>query len=101
MANHHCRMLSERHCRKRTAIVQLTQAHAQNLDEADRTSTDDELDKKDPMRLVRRMRGRELRLIQGQDIIRGEGLSTRDESVGNVLVETVLDNPCYVMQQSS
>jgi pyridoxine kinase len=62
--------LSKTHC-----MVQLTQAHVQNLDEADRTTTDDELDKKDPMRLVRRMRGRELRLIQGQSIIRGEGLS--------------------------
>lgn len=61
--------LSKTHC-----IVQLTHAHAQNLDEEDRTATDDELDKEDPMRLVRRMRGRELRLIQGQDIIRGEGL---------------------------
>lgn len=64
--------LSKTHC-----MVQLTQAYARNLDEADRTTTDDELDKKDPMRLVRRMRGRELRLIQGQDIIRGEGLSRK------------------------
>lgn len=62
--------LSKTHC-----IVQLTNDHAQGLDEADRTTTDDELDKKDPMRLVRRMRGRELRLIQGQNIIRGKGSS--------------------------
>lgn len=59
---------------KTHALVQSTHDHAQTLEEADRTSTDDELDKKDPMRLVRRMRGRELRLIQGQDIIRAEGL---------------------------
>lgn len=59
---------------KTHAIVELTDAYAQTLEEADRTSTDDELDEKDPMRRVRRMRGRELRLIQGQDIIRGEGL---------------------------
>ena len=58
---------------KTHAIVQLTHAYSQTLEEADRTSTDDELDEKDPMRVVRRMRGRELRLIQGQDIIRGEG----------------------------
>jgi pyridoxine kinase len=58
-------------------IVEITDAYAQTLDEADRTSTDDELDEKDPMRLVRRMRGRELRLIQGQGIIRGEGLRRR------------------------
>lgn len=60
---------------KTHAIVELTHAYAQTLEEADTTSTDDELDGKDPMRLVRRMRGRELRLIQGQDIIRGEGLN--------------------------
>lgn len=58
---------------KTHAIVQLTDDYTKTLDGADRTSTDDELDEKDPMRLVRRMRGRELRLIQGQDIIRGEG----------------------------
>ena len=60
---------------KTHAIVQLTHAYAQTLEEADRTSTDDELDGKDPTRVVRRMRGRELRLIQGQDIIRGKGLT--------------------------
>ena len=59
---------------KTHAIVQSTNVYTQTLGEADRTSTDDELDEKDPMRLVRRMRGRELRLIQGQDIIRGDGL---------------------------
>lgn len=59
---------------KTHAIIELTDAYSQTLEEADRTGTDDELDEKDPMRLVRRMRGRELRLIQGQDIIRGEGL---------------------------
>lgn len=59
---------------KTHAIVELTHDYTQTLEEADRTITDDELDAKDPMRVVRRMRGRELRLIQGQDIIRGEGL---------------------------
>ncbi|KAF9648645.1 Ribokinase-like protein [Thelephora ganbajun] len=60
---------------KTHAIVQLTHAYAQTLEEEDRANTDDELDEKDPMRRVRRMRGRELRLIQGQEIIRGEGSS--------------------------
>jgi len=60
---------------KTHALVQLTHAYAQTLEEADRTNTDDELDKQDPMRVVRRMRGRELRLIQGQDIIRSQGLA--------------------------
>jgi len=32
--------------------------------------TDGEKDKLDPMRVVRRMRGRELRLVQCQDILR-------------------------------
>ena len=59
---------------KTHAIVRLTETYTKALEEADRTSTDDELDERDPMRRVRRMRGRELRLIQGQDIIRGEGL---------------------------
>jgi len=59
---------------KTHAIVELTDAYTKTLDEADRTSTDDELDEGDPMRRVRRMRGRELRLIQGQDVLRGEGL---------------------------
>ena len=59
---------------KTHAIVEFTHNYSQTLEEADKTSTDDELDEKDPMRLVRRMRGRELRLIQGQDIIRGQGL---------------------------
>ena len=62
---------------KTHAIVELTRAYAQTL-EADRTSTDDELDGKYPMRLVRRMRGRELRLIQGQDIIRGDSGLNRE-----------------------
>lgn len=59
---------------KTHALIELTHDYTQTLEEADRTRTDDELDEKDPMRVVRRMRGRELRVIQGQDIIRGEGL---------------------------
>ena len=59
---------------KTHAIVELTEAYTQTLEETDRLSTDDELDEKDPIRRVRRARGRELRIIQGQDIIRGGGL---------------------------
>jgi pyridoxine kinase len=44
------------------------------LPEKDRLPTDDEEDLKEPLRRIRRMRGRELRLIQNQDIIRGVGL---------------------------
>jgi pyridoxine kinase len=35
----------------------------------DRTASDEELDQKDPQRKVRRMKGRELRLIQEQRLI--------------------------------
>lgn len=51
-------------------ILALTQQHASMLPEDDRTITDDELDTKDPARKIRRMKGRELRLIQGQDVLR-------------------------------
>ncbi|CCM01328.1 uncharacterized protein FIBRA_03377 [Fibroporia radiculosa] len=56
---------------KTHAILMLTHQHAASLPEADRLPTDEELDTHEPDRKVRRMRGRELRLIQGQDIIRG------------------------------
>lgn len=56
---------------KTHGILSLTHEHALTLPEEDRLPTDEELDVKEPMRKIRRMRGRELRLIQGQDIIRG------------------------------
>ncbi|KAH9971665.1 Ribokinase-like protein [Lactifluus volemus] len=40
----------------------------------DRTVTDDELDVADPERRTRRMRGRELRLVQGRTILSGEAM---------------------------
>ncbi|TDL26651.1 Ribokinase-like protein [Rickenella mellea] len=52
------------------AILQDTATHAQTLPLDSRTSTDDELDNKEPARVVRRMRGRELRIVHGQDVIR-------------------------------
>lgn len=57
---------------KTHAILCLTQEHAAQLPEEDRLPTDDELDEKEPARVVRRMKGRELRVIQGQDIIRSD-----------------------------
>jgi pyridoxine kinase len=51
-------------------ILALTNQHASALPEDERTSTDDELDAKDPDRKVLRMKGRELRLVQGQDVLR-------------------------------
>ncbi|KAH9962620.1 Ribokinase-like protein [Russula dissimulans] len=60
---------------KTHAILRLTESHASKLPPEERTTTDDELDKKDPERLVRRMRGRELRLVQGRKILGGEAAS--------------------------
>jgi pyridoxine kinase len=59
---------------KTHAILRLTETHASSLPPDERTTTDDELDKKDPERRVRRMRGRELRLVQGRKILTGEAM---------------------------
>lgn len=56
---------------KTHAMLVLTHEAAATLPEDERTATDEEQDALEPMRKIRRMRGRELRLIQGQDIIRG------------------------------
>ena len=56
---------------KTHAILTLTHEAALELPEDERQATDEELDAREPMRKIKRMRGRELRLIQGQDIIRG------------------------------
>lgn len=60
---------------KTHAILQLTYDYALSLPEEERLPTDDERDEDDPDRRVRRMRGRELRLIQGQEVLRGEATS--------------------------
>ncbi|OCH89801.1 Ribokinase-like protein [Obba rivulosa] len=57
---------------KTHAILALTHTFATTLPEEERLPTDEEADAREPDRRIRRMRGRELRLIQGQDIIRGE-----------------------------
>lgn len=56
---------------KTHAMLVLTHQAAALLPEDERTATDEEQDALEPMRKIRRMRGRELRLIQGQGIIRG------------------------------
>ncbi|CAK5267384.1 unnamed protein product [Mycena citricolor] len=58
---------------KTHAMLRLTHEHAALLPEEERQVTDDEKDAAAPLRKSLRMRGRELRLIQGQDIIRGIG----------------------------
>jgi pyridoxine kinase len=55
---------------KTHSILTMTHKHATSLPEEDRLPTDEELDKQEPDRVVRRMKGRELRLIQGQDVLR-------------------------------
>lgn len=60
---------------KTHAILVMTQAVAQALPEEERLPSDDELDVEDPMRKIRRMRGRELALVRGQDLIRGHGIT--------------------------
>ncbi|KAF8159288.1 Ribokinase-like protein [Crassisporium funariophilum] len=57
---------------KTHAILRLTHAHTLTLPACDRQPSDDELDAEEPLRKTRRMRGRELRLVQGQDILRGD-----------------------------
>ncbi|KAI0321034.1 Ribokinase-like protein [Amylostereum chailletii] len=63
---------------KTHAILQRTYEYACTLPEVDRQPTDEELDAKDPTRRIRRMGGRELRLIQGQAILRGETTAMGD-----------------------
>ncbi|KAF8972731.1 bud site selection protein 16 [Flammula alnicola] len=60
---------------KTHAILLMTQAQAEALPEEDRLPTDDELDRENPLRKTRRMRGRELTLVRGQDLIRGIGIT--------------------------
>ncbi|KIP04909.1 hypothetical protein PHLGIDRAFT_108903 [Phlebiopsis gigantea 11061_1 CR5-6] len=55
---------------KTHAILSMTHEYAAALPEEDRLPTDEELDGVDPERKIRRMKGRELRLIQGQDVLR-------------------------------
>lgn len=53
----------------------LTYDHSQTLPEDERQPTDDEKDRVNPLRKTKRMRGRELRLVQGQNILRGVGIT--------------------------
>jgi len=59
---------------KTHAVLRLTEKYASSLPPDERTTTDDELDQKEPERLIRRMRGRELRLVQGRKILSGEAM---------------------------
>ncbi len=59
---------------KTQAVLRLTHAHTLSLPEDERQPTDDEKDAADPARKIKRMRGRELRIVQAQDILRGVGM---------------------------
>jgi pyridoxine kinase len=58
---------------KTHAVLRRTYEHAQTLPEDDRQSTDDEKDTLQPLRQTRRLKGRELRVVQSQDILRSSG----------------------------
>lgn len=64
---------------KTHAILRLTDRHASSLPTGEHTVTDDELDDVDPERPVRRMRARELRLVQGRKILNGEAMGELKE----------------------
>ncbi len=59
---------------KTHAILRFTERHACSLPPDENTVTDDELDEAEPERRIRRMRGRELRLVQGRKILSGEAM---------------------------
>lgn len=73
---------------KTHAILSLTQEHASQLPVEERQPTDDELDEKEPERMVRRMKGRELRLIQGQEIIRSDKFASSHMEAWRVFWES-------------
>ncbi|RDB18475.1 putative pyridoxal kinase BUD16 [Hypsizygus marmoreus] len=58
-------------------VLLLTDAHARTLPEPERLPTDDEEDTAEPLRRTRRMKGRELRLVQSLDVLRGQGVRVR------------------------
>ncbi|KAK0188443.1 Ribokinase-like protein [Armillaria mellea] len=56
---------------KTHAVLTVTHKYSETLPPEDRQASDKEMDDAEPMRRIRRMRGRELRLVQCQDIVRG------------------------------
>lgn len=52
------------------ALMAATDAHCRSLSEDECPATDEEKDGEDPERRVRRMRARELRIVQGLEVIR-------------------------------
>ncbi|KAI0272795.1 Ribokinase-like protein [Gloeopeniophorella convolvens] len=67
---------------KTHAILSITEQHSSSLPPEEHTATDDELDDEDPERRIRRMRGRELRIVQGRKILTGEAIGEPRKVVG-------------------
>ncbi|KAI0258637.1 Ribokinase-like protein [Gloeopeniophorella convolvens] len=67
---------------KTHAIISITEQHSSSLPPEEHTATDDELDNEDPERRIRRMRGRELRIVQGRKILTGEAIGELRKVVG-------------------
>ncbi|KAK2464041.1 hypothetical protein APHAL10511_003985 [Amanita phalloides] len=63
------------------AVLSSTHSRALALPEAERLATDDELDAAEPLRQTRRMRGRELALVQSRRLITSEEAIPRYELV--------------------
>lgn len=63
------------------SLLALTYAHSLTLPPREREATDDEKDMQDPGRRIRRMRGRELRIVQGQGILRGERIKEEERTM--------------------
>ncbi|KAF8515963.1 Ribokinase-like protein [Gautieria morchelliformis] len=61
-------------CQTTHALLRRTQRHSMSLPAEDRTISDPELDARDIDRKVRRMKGRELRLVKDQGLILGKDL---------------------------
>lgn len=63
-------------CQTTHALLWRTHRYSMSLPEEDRTDSDAELDSRDIDRKVKRMKGRELRLVKEQSLILGKGLDS-------------------------
>ena len=68
-------------CRTTHGILWRTHLYSMSLPAEERTASDEELDTKDPERKVRRMKGRELRLIQEQNLITDHYIDVAEQGV--------------------
>ena len=71
-------------CQTTHALLWRTHHYSMSLPAEDRTVSDPELDAIDMERKVRRMKGRELRLVKEQGLILGKGLDTDGGGLGEM-----------------